>query len=83
MQLGSFALPNSADRVADYFAAKGVVVAISRSTDHDGREWYVVRSGEFDNADDANGALGMIRSIGLVEPIVVRHRIAEPATPAA
>ncbi len=83
MQLGSFALEDTAHRVADFFAAKGVVVAISRSSDRDGREWFVVRSGEFDNADDANGALGTIRSIGLIEPILVRHRIAAPATPAA
>ena len=83
VQLGSFALSGSADRVANFFTAKGVTVAITHCSDHDGRDWYVVRSGEFDNADDANSALVMIRSIGLVDPILVRHKIAAPETPAA
>jgi len=83
VQLGSFALEDSARRLADEFAAKGVLVVQSRSSDPDGRQWFVVRSGEFDNAADANGVLDMIRSMGQIEPIVVRHRITEPAAPAA
>jgi Flp pilus assembly protein TadD len=82
IQLGSFIYEESAHRIADAFAAKGIVVAISRSNDRDGREWYVARSGEFATMDDATGALLMIQSMGGAEPIVVRHRIAGEPTPA-
>ena len=82
VQLGSFIFEASAHRIADAFAAKGIVVTISQSSDRDGREWYVARSGEFSTIDDATGALRMIQSMGGAEPIVVRHRLPGEPTPA-
>jgi hypothetical protein len=82
VQLGSFLYEASAHRIADAFAAKGIVVSLSRSTDHDGQEWYVARSGEFASLDDATGVLRMIQSMGGAEPILVRHRLPGEATPA-
>jgi cell division septation protein DedD len=79
VQLGSFEYQDTARRVADYFAEKGVVVVISHANSPDGRNWIVVRSGEFDSAADADSALAMIRSMGLVEPILVRHHVAPAA----
>jgi Flp pilus assembly protein TadD len=82
VQLGSFLYEASAHRIADAFAAKGVIVSLSRSNDHDGREWYVARSGEFASLDDATGVLHMIQSMGGAEPILVRHRLPGEASPA-
>lgn len=82
VQLGSFIYEASAHRIADAFAAKGVVVTISRSNDHVGREWYVARSGEFATFDDATGVLHMIQSMGGPESIVVRHRLPGEPSPA-
>jgi Flp pilus assembly protein TadD/cell division protein FtsN len=80
VQLGSFQTEETARRLADNFAAKGIVVSVSRANDRSGNDWYVIRSGEFASADDANALVTQIQSIGGA-PVVIRHRIPD-TTPA-
>lgn len=86
VQLGSWLTEATAHKIADQFAAKGVAVAVSRFNDHDGRTWFVVRSGDFASADEANTLRQSIQSVatGGISPLVVRVRTSQPsASPAA
>ncbi len=79
VQIGSWLAEATAHTVAGEFTANGVNVTVSHVNDKDGRTWYVIRSGDFATANDANALRDSIRAIGGVSPIVVRLR----ASPAA
>jgi len=84
VQLGSYVLEESAHKVVETFTAKGIAVTLSRSNDKDGREWFVVRSRDFETAQDATSAMQMIQSMGGAQPVLVHHRVrAEASAPAA
>jgi septal ring-binding cell division protein DamX len=84
VQLGYFMTPVTAQKVADQFAASGIVVTVTHATDREGQDWYAVRTGEFASAEEATGVLHMIESIGGVQPMLVRrHPPSVPGTPAA
>jgi Flp pilus assembly protein TadD len=70
VQLGSFSLERTAQRVADGFTAKGVRVRVVPSHDPEGRVWFTVRSDDFVSAEGATAALHQIEAIGGVEPVL-------------
>lgn len=83
VQLGSWLAETSAHHVADQFVAQGVAATVSKVADHDGRTWYVVRAGDFTDAEAAKTACATIKSMGGVSPIVVRLRGKTPSAHAA
>jgi cell division protein FtsN len=74
LQLGSFVLENSAHKVVEQCAAKGLEAHIGHSRDANGRDWFVVRSGEFASADDAKAAIGKFQEVAGVAPRLLHHR---------
>jgi Flp pilus assembly protein TadD len=73
VQLGSFLSEAGAHRLADWYAAQNVMMTVTPFTDAIGQQWYVVRAGFFDDADDARSMLRMIQSMGATQAILVRH----------
>lgn len=75
VQLGSFLAETGAQRLADAYMARNVAVTISRLNDRDGRQWFVVRAGEFQSADDAHALLQSLGPADSGQAIVVRYRV--------
>jgi cell division septation protein DedD len=80
VQLGAFALEANAQKLADAFTAKGYDVSIRRGRDHDGRLWYVLRTGAFASSAEAQAAMQRLKAVAPVRPLVVRQSPAA-ATP--
>jgi Flp pilus assembly protein TadD/cell division protein FtsN len=72
VQLGSFASEANAHRLADQLNAKGYGVSVSHYRDHNGREWFTVRAGNYASADEATAAANRIRDAERVPAVVVR-----------
>jgi cell division protein FtsN len=75
IQLGSFTIESSAHRIADRFNGIGIAVTVLHSVDHDGREWFAVRTNEVASSDAASAMLKTIQSVGGVEPIMVHRHV--------
>jgi hypothetical protein len=70
VQLGSFSLERTAQRVADGFTAKGVTVRVVPSHDPEGRLWFTVRTDDFVTAEGATAVLRQVEAIGSVQPVL-------------
>jgi hypothetical protein len=61
-----------ARRLADLLTSKNTTVSVTRSTARDGDVWFILRTGEFATAEDADKAESVIRSIANVVPVVIQ-----------
>ncbi len=73
VQVGSFLDESSALRLADTLTSKGITVSVSRSFNHDGRVWFILRTKEFETIEDADTALRAIGSVANIAPMVMHY----------
>jgi Flp pilus assembly protein TadD len=78
VQIGSYRTATPARHAATGFAAGGVIAKLSRRRGRDGRPWYVVVTADLPRRDEAERVLGLVRSMGAVHPMLLRHRVPEP-----
>jgi two-component system sensor histidine kinase ChvG len=71
VQVGAFHDEGLARRLADLLTSKNMTVFITRSIARDGGVWFILRTGKFATAEDADKAQSSIRSIADVAPVVI------------
>ena len=71
LQLGAFTVEPNAHRLADHLSQKGYEVVVVHRRDPDGREWFVVREGNYATAKAAAAAARHIREAEQVPAVVV------------
>jgi hypothetical protein len=81
VQVASFLDESAARRLADTLVAQGITVSLPRTSDRDGRVWFIVRSREFETVEEANRTLQLIPSIVGITPVVRHWRRPEPVGP--
>ncbi len=75
VQVGSFLDESSALRLADTLTSKSITVSVSRSSNHDGRVWFILRTKEFGTLEDADTALRAIGSVANIAPMVMHYHV--------
>jgi Flp pilus assembly protein TadD/cell division septation protein DedD len=80
VQLGSFASEANAQKLAEMLNVKGYDgISVVHHRDRDGRDWYAVRTGGYDSAEEAGAAARRIHEMEQLPAVVVHLHIPSQA----